>query len=116
MKVYTVGLAAADSVFPAPLCKDPLPMLAAVVGVLSATEESPLLSADDKQEVSDAIRYLAERLATVVSLVDPKTPAVNFIGDTVPHGEGGRRRGPSRTLLFDVAHGLARRVPLTKLV
>ena len=30
--------------------------------------------------------------------------------------EGGRWRGPGKTLLFDIAHGLAQRVPLTKLV
>ena len=48
-------------------------------------------------------------------LVDPSAPAVNFV-DQIPRGEGGRRRGPARTLLFDVARGLARRVPLTKLV
>ena len=36
--------------------------------------------------------------------------------DAIPRGEGGKRRGPSRTLLFDVTHGLARCIPLTKLV
>ena len=36
--------------------------------------------------------------------------------DAIPRGEGGKQRGPSRTLLFDVTHGLARLVPLTKLV
>jgi len=115
VKVYTVELATADSVFPADLCKDPLPMLAGVMGVLSATERSPMLSDGDKEVVSDAIRYLAERVATVTSLADPSAPTVNFV-DNVPRGEGGRCRGPGRTLLFDVARGLARRVPLTKLV
>ena len=43
-------------------------------------------------------------------------PAAAALFDTIPRGEGGKRRGPSRTLLFDVACGLARRVPLTKLV
>ena len=62
--------------------------------------------------------YLAERLAALTSLVDPSAPSVNnaFTPDVIPRGESGRRRGPSRTLLFDVARGLARRVPLTKLV
>ena len=36
--------------------------------------------------------------------------------DAIPRGKGGKRRGPSRTLLFDVACGLACQVPLTKLV
>ena len=62
--------------------------------------------------------YLAKRLAALTSLVDPSAPSVNnaFTLDVIPRGESGRRRGPSRTLLFDVARGLARRVPLTKLV
>ena len=36
--------------------------------------------------------------------------------DAIPRGEVGKRRGLSRTPLFDIAHGLAHRIPLTKLV
>ena len=62
--------------------------------------------------------YLAEHLAALTSLVDPSAPSVNnaFTPDVIPQGESECRQGPSRTLLFDVARGLARRVPLTKLV
>ena len=49
-------------------------------------------------------------------LVDKSTPAAAALFDTIPRGKGGKRRGPSRTLLFDVARRLAHRVPLTKLV
>ena len=49
-------------------------------------------------------------------LVDKSTPIVAALFDAIPRGKGGKWRGPSRTLLFDVAHGLAHRVPLTKLV
>ena len=49
-------------------------------------------------------------------LVDKSTPIAAALFDAIPRGEGGKRRGPSRTLLFNVAHGLARRVLLTKLV
>lgn len=90
-------------------------MLAAVMGVLAASEDSPMLADADKAEVSDAIAYLSERLATVTQLVDKSAPSVNF-SELVPRGEGGRRRGPAKTMMFDVARGLARRVPLTKLV
>ena len=50
--------------------------------------------------------------------MDPSAPSVNnaFTPDVIPRGESGRRRGPSHTLLFDIARGLAHRVPLTKLV
>ena len=34
----------------------------------------------------------------------------------IPCSEGGRQRSPGKTLLFDIAHGLGQRVPLTKLV
>ena len=54
-------------------------------------------------------------MATVARLVDPSALIVNFV-DPLPCGEGGHCRGPQRTLLFDVACGLARRVPLTKLI
>ena len=43
-------------------------------------------------------------------------PIAAVLFNAIPRGEGGKLRGPSRTLLFDVGHGLARRVPLTKLV
>ena len=43
-------------------------------------------------------------------------PVVAALFDAIPRGEGGRWRGPGKTLLFDVTCGLACRVPLTKLV
>ena len=59
---------------------------------------------------------MAEWLTTIAILVDKSMPiAVDFF-DAIPRGKGGRQRGPSKTLLFDIACRLARRVPLTKLV
>ena len=60
--------------------------------------------------------YLAEWLATTAALLDKSTPIAADLFDTIPRGKGGRHRGPSKTLLFDVAHGLASRILLTKLV
>ena len=48
--------------------------------------------------------------------MDKSTTVAAALFDAIPRGEGGKWRGPSRTLLFDVACGLARRVPLNKLV
>ena len=48
--------------------------------------------------------------------MDKSTPAAAALFDAISRGEGGKRRGLSRTLLFDVTCGLAHRVPLTKLV
>ena len=90
-----------------------MPTLAAVVGLLAESEASPFLPEEEKLEITEAMEFLAERLATVAHLVDKSTPAVNF---TEQYPRGGKRKGPARTMLFDVARGLARRVPLTKLV
>ena len=63
----------------------------------------------DRQKAAEVMCYLAECLATLTSLVDPSAPSVNnaFTPDVIPRGESGRRCIPSRTLLFDVARGLA---------
>ena len=41
MSVYKICLARADQAFPAEMCRYPLPMLATVIGILSATEANP---------------------------------------------------------------------------
>ncbi len=115
LNVYKLGLAQADRAFHKDLAKNPLPVLAAVIGILASTEDNEHLSVSDKERVGDAILFLAERINTLIRLADPSAPTVNF-ADALPRGEGGRRKGPVRTLLHDVARGLARRVPLTKLV
>ena len=70
----------------------------------------------DKVQVAEAGNYLAERLTTMAALVDKSTPTVVALFYAIPRGEGGRWRGPGKTLLFDIPHGLPQRVPLTKLV
>ena len=77
LAVYKIGLARADSTFSADLCRNPLPMLAAVIGTLTATEASPTIPDVYKTKVTEAIRYMAERLATLQVLVDPSTPVIN---------------------------------------
>ena len=47
--------------------------------------------------------------------VDKSIPTVVALYDAILCGKGGKWRGPGKTLLFDVAHELALRVPLTKL-
>ena len=94
---------------------DPIPMLAAVIGILTASEDSPMLSDTDREDMSEAITFLAERLATTSALIENPKVSVNML-ELVPRGEGGRRKGPAKSMLIDVARGLARRVPLTKLI
>ena len=93
-------------------------MLATVISVLDTTAANENTAEADRQKAAKAICYLAERLTALTSLVDPSAPSVNnvFTPDVIPRGESGCRRGPSRTLLFDVARGLVRQAPLTKLV
>ena len=64
----------------------------------------------ERQKAAEVMCYLAEHLASLISLVDPSAPSMNkaFTPDVIPRGESGRRRGPSHTLLFDVARGLVR--------
>ena len=49
-------------------------------------------------------------------LVDKSIPIAAALFDAIPQGEGGKQRGLGKTLLFNVACGLAHRVPPTKLV
>ena len=113
LPVYQAALALADEHLAPELCAEPWPMMAAVIGVLSASEESPHLPNESKLAVTNAIRFLAERLAAVASVVDPSTPTINAT-NLLP--SGAVKKGPARTMLQDIARGLARRVPLTKLV
>ena len=77
LAVYKICLAQADSTFTVGLCRNPLPMLAAVIGVLTATEASPRIPDVSKTKVTEAIRYMAKRLATLQVLVDPSTPTIH---------------------------------------
>ena len=90
-------------------------MLAAVIGILTASKDSLMLNNTDREDIVEAITFLAKRLATTSALIeDPKT-SINML-ELVPRGEGGRRKGPAKSMLINVARGLARRVPLTKLI
>ena len=62
--------------------------------------------------------YLAKCLAALTSLVDSSTPSGNntFTPDMICRRESSCRHRPLHILLFNVAKGLACRVPLTKLV
>ena len=71
-----------------------------------------MLTEKELENVSDSIAFLAERVAALTQLADPSAPSVNF-ANAIPRGVGGRRQ--ARSLMFDVARGFARRVPLTKL-
>jgi hypothetical protein len=67
------------------LWKDPMPLVAAVVGMLAASEENPMMTDADREEISAAIRFFAERIMTLTRLVDSSAPSVNFF-ETLPRG------------------------------
>ena len=92
---------------PHPSAPIPCPPLAGMLAIFQATLDSPFVAPKDKAKVTEAGNYLAERLASIAALVDKSTPIAAALFDAIPRGEGGKRRGPSRTLLFDVTRRLA---------
>ena len=111
-----VGLKAANAVLPSSLCTNPMPPLAGMLAIFKATPECSFVAPKDKAQVAKVGNYLAEWLASIAALVDKSMPIVAALFDAIPRGERGRWRGLGKTLLFDITCGLARRVPLTKLV
>ena len=114
--IYIAAAETADRFMGPQLCRNPWPLVAAVIGVLSASEESNFLHENSKTRVKDAIRFLSERLATLVSIVDPSAPRINTANPVPAGATPAPVKGPARMMLQDIAKGLARRVPLTKLV
>jgi hypothetical protein len=55
----------------------------------------------------EVITFLAERLATTSALIKNPQVSVNML-ELVPRGDGGRRKGLAKSMLIDVARGLAR--------
>jgi hypothetical protein len=84
------------------------------MGILTPSEDSPMLNQTDNEDLSDTIPFLTKQLATVSSLIDSPVPSDNLL-ELVPRGDGGRCQGHAKSMLIDVARGLARRVPLTKI-
>ena len=62
LSVYKICLAAADKAFTVNLWHTPLPMLATIIGVLIATDASTTIPDQSKARVTEALRYMAERL------------------------------------------------------
>ena len=92
-----------------------LPLVATLI-ILKATLDSLSVAPIDKGQVAEAGDYFAKWLTTVAVLVDKSLHTVAALYEAIPCGEGGRWRELGKILLFDITHGLASRVPLTKLV
>ena len=111
-----VSLEATNSILPSQLYTNSILPLVANLAVFKATLVSQSIAPKDKGQVTKAGNYLAEWLETVVLLVNKSMPTVVPLYNAIKNSEGGGWRGPGKTLLFDVSHRLAHRVPLTKLV
>ena len=111
-----VGLETTNAFLPSPLFAGPMLPLVDTLAIFRAMLDSPFVVLKDKVQVAEVGDYLVERLASMATLVDKSMSAVAAHFDTIPRGKRGRQREPGKTLLFDIAHGLAHRVPLTKLV
>ena len=107
LKAMAVSLEAANTILPSPLYADPMLPLLATLAIFKATLDSLSVVLKDKAQVAEADNYLARELVTVAMLVDKSTPTVVALFDAIPHCEGGRQRGPGKTLLFNITCGLA---------
>ncbi len=113
MSVLSHAYALYDATVEPELCQDPVPLLAAVAGVLEATAEGETVSPEGRRQATHALNYLAERVAAVDAIANGETPVVNALHAALPRRAA---RAPPHTLLHDVARGLARRMPLAKLI
>ena len=111
LTVLKVCAAITSSQLPATLAAEPMPLVAAVAKVIADATTNPLLSEGNRKLAQDVAAFLVERLSAVTALAEVKNSGVQL----VPRGVDGRRE-PARTLLFDVARTLAKKMPLMKLV
>lgn len=88
LKAYTSSLVHMHCLLSADLCTDPLLVLVAVTIVLDSLAANKHVVPADRQKASNAICYLAERLAMLTLLVDPSAPLVNgtFTPDVLQQG------------------------------
>ena len=90
LKAMAVSLEAANTILPSPLCADSTLPLSSTLTIFKATLDSPSIVPKDKEQVTEAGKYLVKRLATVAILVDNSIPAVVALYDAIPCGKGGR--------------------------
>ena len=90
-------------------------MLTAVMNLLAKEEErceSKEVPLTQLEEICQAINFPTECLVSLVKLSDPSAPSVNMT--RLQRDVNGNRA--SRSMMWDIARGFARRVPMTKLV
>ena len=90
-------------------------MLAAIMSVLSSEEErceKPGVPQEKLVDIRETINFLTKRLAAFSMVCDPSAPRVNMA--QLQRDLNGKR--DSCSMMWDVARGFARRVPMTKLV
>ena len=110
IKAIAFGLEAGNTVLPSPLCVDPMLPLVATLEDLKTMLESNFMASKDKEQVTEAGDYHAKQLVTIVTLVDKTMPMVVALYDAILCTKAGRHTGLGKTLLFDIACGLAHRV------
>ena len=93
-----------------------MPTLATTMAIFKAMLDSNCMVPSNNEYFTKAGGYLAKWLLAVATLVDKSTYTVMALYDATLHGKGGRQKGLGNPLLFDIAYGLAHRVPLVKLV
>ena len=115
MWVYQACFSMANSCIPRIVFEDVLPMLAAVMKMLAKAEEQCELKEvphSQIEEICQAINFLTEHLATLTKLRDPSAPSINMTRLQWDVNDN----QASRSMMWDVSRGFARRVTMTKLV
>ena len=79
--VYQAFFSMAHCSIPRIVCKDPLPMLTAMMKMLAKEEErceSKEVPLSQLEEIHQAINFLTECLAAIIKLIEPSAPSVNM--------------------------------------
>ena len=84
-----------------------MPLVATITKVVADAAGNALLAEQDRAVAEDAAQYLVERLSAITALAEGKSGGIQL----VPRELDGRRE-PARTLLFDVARTLTKKMPL----
>ena len=115
--VFNVSFNAANASCDGSVCQDPVPMLLAISFAFGKAEELAESQGDTQKlrDLGTTMEFLSSRIATLHNMMDPAAPSVHNLSLKYPRDSEGRK-GQARQLLWDVARGFARRVPLTKLV
>ena len=114
IEAVAVGLENANAILPSQLFLDPMLPLVAILAIFKSTLDSNSVVPYNKEQIAEVGDYLAEWLAAMDMLVDKSMHTVVVLYNAILCSKRDRQSGPGKTALFDITHGLAYKVLLTK--